>query len=243
MTPRVEVLWVDGTWAPSGGSMVSESVRHHLNSEVVRFTYVNYPASFGPATALDGLSYAESKAVGARRLLEAAHASELPVVLGGYSQGAAAAVDAARALASPSWRHLDVRGLALLGNPHQAAHAGRSGIANPLSVPMVAARVWSLYAAGDPIADLPDGSPLRSVADLTLWMSLRSFDAGVDWALDILEAMPTRWQRWWEPWRWPDIESAALYAKAYVDGNAHMRNYVYHGHTLRLARLIEGVAA
>lgn len=240
MTPRIELCWLDGTWCPRGGSMPSEVLRRALDPELVRFRYVEYPAMYGPATGIGDLSYAESVRAGMKRLRDAVRASDLPCIVGGYSQGGAAAVRFARDIL-PTAHDLDVRAVATMGDPHQERHQGRSGIAGPLSTPRPRLSVW---APGDPIADLPDGCPLRSIADLTEWMSLRSFADGHRWALDCWETVTQmRAQAWWQPWRWPDLSAAGMYAVNYMTGENHMRHYVSGGHAKRLARMIEGVAA
>lgn len=240
MTPRIELCWLDGTWCPRGGSMPSEALRRALDPDLVRWRWVEYPATYGPATGIGDPSYAESVRAGMKRLRDAVRASDLPCIVGGYSQGAAAAVRFARDIL-PGAHDLDVRAVATMGDPHQARHQGRSGIAGPLSVPRPR---LSVYAPGDPIADLPDGSPLRSIADLTEWMSLRSFADGMDWALDAVEtAMQRRAvQAWWQRAKIADLDSATGYALAYLRGDRHMRDYVSGSHAWRLARAIEGVA-
>lgn len=240
MTPRIELCWLDGTWCPRGGSMPSEALRHALDPDLVRWRWVEYPATYGAATGIGDPSYAESVRAGMKRLRDAVRASDLPCIVGGYSQGAAAAVRFARDIL-PTAHDLDVRAVATMGDPHQERHQGRSGIAGPLSTPRPRLSVW---APGDPIADLPDGCPLRSIADLTEWMSLRSFADGQDWALDIFEKVTQmRTQAWWRRGRIADLQTAGMYAINYLTGENHMRHYVTGGHAARLAGMIEREAA
>ena len=235
----MHVLFVDGTWSPRGGSAPAEALRRALNPKLCKFDYVDYPASYAFITGIGDHSYAESVRIGMRQLRDAVRATDLPVIIAAYSQGASVAVRFARDIL-PAAHDLDVRAVATMGDPHQERHQGRSGIAGPLSTPRPRLSVW---APGDPIADLPDGCPLRSIADLTEWMSLRSFEDGQDWALDIFEKVTQmRAQAWWQPWRWPDLSAAGGYALGYLQGDAHMRRYVSGGHAVRLARMIEGVA-
>lgn len=233
----IELLWVDGTWAPRGGSQPSEALRKALNPRRVKFTYIPYPADFGPATGMGDLSYEESKAIGAAALDRAVTASPEVVVVGGYSQGAAVAVKYAREIL-PRRPLQQVLAVATMGDPHTYRHSGRSGIAGPLHVPCPRFTVW---APGDPIADLPDGSPLRTVADLSGWMSLRSPEAARTWALRTGAKVPTRLQQWWAPLRWPNLVSAAEYARNYL-GTAHTSDYEHLGLARSLARQIEAVA-
>ncbi|SDT84949.1 putative phage holin [Gordonia westfalica] len=74
----------------------SEALRRALDPRKVKFTYVPYPADFGPATGMGDLSYEESKAIGAAALDRAVTESRELVVVGGYSAGAAVAVKYAR---------------------------------------------------------------------------------------------------------------------------------------------------
>lgn len=235
----IDLLWCDGTWTrPSARSAVSETLRRALAGTAVRFTYVDYPASFGPATGVTDVSYGDSVAAGMVALRDAVRASRYQAIVGGYSQGAAVAVAFAREIL-PSTTDLDVLAVAALGNPHQPMHVGRAGIAGALSVPRT---LLSVYAPGDPIADLPLGSPLRSIADVTEWMSLRSPEAGKRWANDLVTRLvEQRAQAWWAPWRWPDLASAGQYAAGYL-GTAHTLDYLTGGHVDRLARRIVAVA-
>jgi hypothetical protein len=235
----ISVLFVDGTWSrPGVRSVVGEALRRSLDPRVARFEYVDYPAAYGVATSVDGIAYAESVEFGAKALSDAVTATPYPAVVSGYSQGAAAAVAYAREILPRRPLH-EVVAVAALGNPHQLVHHGRGGIAGPLNVPRP---YWSLYAPGDPIADLPMGSPLRTIADVTDWMSIRDLAASKRWAADILEDIHTRrMQSWWAPWRWGDLASAGQYALNYM-GTAHTGDYVTGGHVKRLARMIEGVA-
>ncbi|MGP3708475.1 cutinase family protein [Gordonia paraffinivorans] len=232
------VLFCDGTWSrPGARSQVAEALRHELSRDPrIRFEYVNYAADYGPATGPGDVAYAESVAHGVTQLERAVERTPYPAVVAGYSQGAAVAVHFARNRL-PARRQLDVRAVATMGDPHTPQHDGRSGIAGALTVPRRRLTVW---AVGDPIADLPLGSPLRTVADLSDWMSVRSLEAGREWALRSAAKVPSRLQQWWNPLRWQDLVSAVDYARNYL-GTAHTSDYIYRGHVARLARMIEGV--
>lgn len=225
----ITLCWCDGTWAASGGSLVSEAIRTRLADTHIRFEYVRYPAQLGPATGGGDMSLAASVEVGTEALRDAVRATRYPAIVGGYSQGAMVAVRFARDVL-PSDQTLDVRAVATAGDPHQVAHSGRAGIAGPLVVPRQRVSVW---APGDPIADLPLGSPLRSVADIAEWMSIRSAPDALRWGEETLAKVPTRLQRWWEPWRWPDLAAASGQVQAYL-GTAHTADYVTGGYVDRL---------
>lgn len=235
------VVMCDGTWSkPGSRSAVAMALKREL-ADRVAFEFVEYPGAFGPATGQRDISYAESVSVGAKAIAAAVRATPNPAVVVAYSQGAAAMHKFAREIL-PSDGALDVRAFAALGNPHQPVHSGRSGIVGPAPI-SPRWPLFSLYAPGDPIADLPLGSPLRSVADVSEWMSVRSPEAGKRWAFEVLNRMGSqRVQAWWQPWRWPEIASAARYAENYL-GTCHTTDYIRGGYVARLARLIEGVAA
>lgn len=232
-----DILFVDGTWTrPNARSAAAEAFRHAVDGRRFRFVYVDYPGSYGPATGFADVSLEESVRRGVQALAAAVAGSSNRAVVGGYSQGAMVAVRFCRDIL-PHRPDLIVDACATLGDPHQPVHVGRAGIAGPVTV--TSTRRLAVYALGDPIADLPLGSPLRSIADMSRWMSVRSPEAGERWARETLAAVPTRLQRWWEPWRWPDLASAGAYADAYLNGTAHGQDYVTGGHARRLARLIE----
>ncbi|AZG48857.1 cutinase family protein [Gordonia insulae] len=236
----IDLLWLDGTWTrPGARSAPSEALRRAVDGSRVRFAYVDYPAEFGPATGVGDLAPAESISAGMIALTMAVAQSPNLCVVGGYSQGAMAAVAFAREIL-PKRKDLEVLAVAALGNPHQPIHVGRAGIAGPLGT--LPWPLLSVYAPGDPIADLPLGSPGRSAADLTEWMSIRSPEAGKRWAVDVVEKLAKqKAQAWWAPWRWHDIERAISDVAGYL-GTKHTTDYVTGGHAKRLARMIEGVA-
>ncbi|WP_244278026.1 PE-PPE domain-containing protein [Gordonia westfalica] len=183
----------------------------------MKFTYVPYPADFGPATGMGDLSYEESKAIGAAALDRAVTESRELVVVGGYSAGAAVAVKYARDILPRRPRH-QVLAVATLGDPHTPVHHGRSGIAGALHVPRPRFTEW---APGDPIADLPLGSPLRTVADLTGWMSVRTPEA----------AAPGR-SRPLNVWRWRSrggIRSAGPISRVRGGHPQLSRHCAFHG--------------
>ena len=226
------LLWCDGTFtAPGRRSPVSEAVRHALHGTGIRFQYVDHPAAYGPASGLGDMSYEASLATGIKAVRAAANATSGPVLVGGYSAGAVVARRYLRA-----YRHPAVIGYASLGDPHTYRHrtAGqlRSGIAGHQLTSIPATIMW---VAGDPIADLAEGSPLRSIADLTAWMSVRSTADAHRWALDVADRLGRqRAQAWWQPWRWPALADAGHAISRYL-GDHHTERYVAEGVSARLA--------
>ncbi|WPH57904.1 lysin B [Gordonia phage RayTheFireFly] len=231
----IELLWVDGTWAPRGGSPASEALRRALDPRKVRFTYVPYPATFGLATAPGHISAAASIAAGVRNLTHAVHVSQYNAVVGGYSQGAMVAYKFAREVL-PWRRELIVKAVAAMGNPHEPSHHGRGGIAERLGLPR---RLLSVWAPGDPIADLDEDAPLRSAWELTEWMSVRDVPSARRWLDEVVADLVDGPQDWW---RNPDILASLRGAGNYVFGTQHTLDYVHGGHARRLARMIEDVA-
>ncbi|AWY04693.1 lysin B [Gordonia phage Ebert] len=234
----IELLFVDGTWSrPGARSPVGEALRKALDPSKVKFTYVDYPADFGPATGVGDVSYADSVMAGVAALSLAVERSQFDVVVAGFSQGAAVAVHYALRVLPRKPKHI-VLALATVGDPHQPVHNGRSGIAGAITLSL---RSFRRFVPGDPIADLELGSPVRLAADLSRWMSVRSPEAARAWAFKTAAELPTRARRWWEPWNWAAIGRAGEAIRNYL-GTAHSTDYVSQGHVRRLARDIESVA-
>ncbi|AMS03267.1 lysin B [Gordonia phage Lucky10] len=233
----IEVLFCDGTWSrPGARSPVGEALRKALDPRRVKFTYVDYAADYGPATGAADLSYEESVAEGVAALEAAVVASPYFVVVAGYSQGAVVALRYVRDVLPRRPKQI-VLALATLGDPHQEEHNGRSGIAGALAVSI---RSFRRFVPGDPIADLGDGSPLRRVADLTAWMSVRSPESVRTWATQTAQKLRTS-RPWWNPFRWPDFARAGEDIGNYL-GTKHTTDYIQQGHVAKLARDIESVA-
>ena len=232
--PVIELLWCDGTWAGRGGSPASEALRRSLNHSV-KFTYVKYPAMFGPATGAHHMSAAESIEAGARAMAAAVHASRYPAIVGGYSQGCQCAYKFARDIL-PKRPELDVRAVAAMGNPHEPLHRGaRGGIADRLTLPR---KLLSVWAPGDPIADIHKDAPLRSAWDVVEFMSVRDQASALRWLDSIADAVTDGPQDWW---RRPDFIASLIAARDYVWGTQHTTDYARHGHATRLARQIEAM--
>ena len=228
----ITVLACDGTWSrPGARSPVMEAVKRRL-SDKFDFQYVEYPASFGAATGVRDLSYEESVAQGVKALTAAVRGTQNLVVIVGYSQGAAVAVKFARDIL-PQHPELEVLAIATLGDPHNPYHDGRSGIAGALSVPV---KRFTVFVPGDPIADLPAGSLLRSIADLGGWMSIRSPEAVNRWGQKMISKVLQQW------WRHPaSVSGVVNQVRGYL-GSKHSTDYVKFGHVDRLVAMIETVA-
>ena len=219
------ILFFDGTQAPdTPRSVVGEGFRKACSDRGFDFFYVDYPAEYGPATGPDHRSLAESIEIGvtaARKAVdELSKTGETTIILGGYSQGAMVAVQASE----DSWIAQKLTAVACLANPYEAVHGDKSGIAGARTKSNV--KTFSTYVTGDMIADLPLGSPLRTIADLSSWMSLRSPAAALKWADQVVQTLlHQRTQAWWAPWRWGDIDSSIQYVIGYL-GTKHTTEYL-----------------
>ncbi|KQR98900.1 hypothetical protein ASG12_11205 [Williamsia sp. Leaf354] len=146
-----------------------------------RCRWVGYPSSYGPVPQRDGMSFAESVAVGSARLQAAMAAVDGPVMLIGYSQGCVVIRDAL-SRARRSRRDLStVLGVGLVADPHQppGAVAGCEGfgIAGPgPALPPDIATMW-IADPNDMICNASDDSLIRDIADLTSALSLRDVAA------------------------------------------------------------------
>ncbi|RPA58286.1 PE-PPE domain-containing protein [Gordonia oryzae] len=140
--------------------------------------WVGYPASYGPAPHLSGISYADSVAAGERALAAALHAVVGPVMMIGYSQGA---VVIRRLLADLDAR-ADIRALSRVGavgfvaDPHQppgvVAGCDGWGVAGPGPAIPERIPVWWVGAPEDMICNASRDSFVRDIADLTETLAL-----------------------------------------------------------------------
>lgn len=236
----IDVLFLPGTGHGGGGDGISEDFLSRLDRD--RFTpiIVGYPATFG---GLDE-PYASSKVSGRMALIEAIRASFNKVIIGGYSQGAVIAGDLAREIADGLHPELEVVGCALIadgarprggGVPQWPATEGY-GIVGERGVWTDVFPTYWVAAVGDPITALPAGNPLRSVADLVEWFSLRSPGDTLKWATEMLvTASNGKAQAWWQPQHWRSWNSAIAYARGYLFDGRHTTAYITEGHTQALA--------
>ena len=196
------------------------NVTRLLDPERFAFRWVGYPAEYGR-----GMSYAESVAAGEQALIEAIDLDPYPAIVLGYSQGSAIVGNVAARL--DSLPHLDVRAVAMFSDPLRdrrqyapmpIAPEGY-GACGERWIDDTRRHVWSFSAQGDPISSLPAGSPLRSLADWSDWMSTSDPQA---WARDIITDIRTRrMQRWWDIKNWRDWADALAFAKGLIQDGRH----------------------
>ncbi|WLP91248.1 PE-PPE domain-containing protein [Gordonia sp. NB41Y] len=198
----ISVLVVGGTGESYSGDVrtqvtgLLEAVTDVLDDRF-RARWVGYPASYGPAPTLHGMSYEQSVATGVDALTGALGDSIGPVVLIGYSQGAVVIRRVVAALwgsASPRAAVIRRRILAvgLVADPHQPPGVVPGcrgwGVAGPGPAIPADLPIWWVGAADDMICNAASDSYFRDVADLTgalalpttrrwlgvMWRSLRA---------------------------------------------------------------------
>ncbi|MCC3311488.1 PE-PPE domain-containing protein [Nocardia africana] len=240
----ITVVWLCGTGFGDRIDGVSQVFADCLDPARFEFEAIMYPADYGTR-----LSYAESVARGRVALTNAIRVTPNRVVCGGYSQGARIAGDIVAEIARGEWPGLEVDACALIadsrrpwlaGMPGEAAAPGY-GVEGERAIPAIPT-FWAA-APGDPITALPEGNPLRSVADLTEWFSIASPADALRWGQDLVDrAKAGRWQRWWSFADWRDWGGAAEYARNYLPppfgAGRHTAAYIELGLAARLAATI-----
>lgn len=236
----IDVIWLGGTWFGQSPDGVSQAFADCLDPAKFQFRYLPYSADYGGK-----LSYAESVARG--RIALAGAIAEAPgrVVCGGYSQGAGIAGDVCAEIARGERPGLSVDACALIADPDRPRDGGMPGEATAPGYGVSSERPIGLTAYwaavhDDPITALPEGSPLRGIADITEWYCLASPEAALEWGEDLLDrAKRGRWQRWWSPENWREWGNAMTEAYNYlprpIGADRHAAAYVELGLAARLA--------
>lgn len=236
----ITLLWCRGIGESIGGGMLS-GVEGHLNDNV-RTIEVPWPAQYGPVGqgGFDGMSYEEALGEGRRQILKAIADDPYPVILAGYSGGAALVGNVAQEIGQGDHPNLEVWGVGFVADPNQpegVAHNEMFGVAGSRRISGMKTH-WE-YDLRDPIPCTPALSPLRTLADQSYAMSLAD---PVAWGQDLVNRMVRgRWQP--SAWNWRDIigsirrySRAAGRAAFYLNGG-HYRSYV-PGSQIRLANWI-----
>lgn len=232
-----------GTGFPDGGDGVTDEFAAHLDP--IRFAprFVWYPAQYG------GLGfdepYYDSRAAGRAALLDAIRATPNRVVIAGYSQGAAIVGDVAAEIGRGEHPDLEVLAAAMIADPGRPRGAGIPGRAAASGYgisgerPIVGMPAYWAANEGDPITALPVGNPLRSLADITEYFSLRSIADAQRWAQNMIaRARLGQWQNWWSPANWRDWGGAIAYARGYLFDGRHTDDYLRLGLAAELAQTI-----
>lgn len=240
----IDVFWLPGSGFSTGPDGISSAFGAALDDRF-RFVSLRYPAEFGVR-----MSYTGSVMAGRQMLVNAIRETENRAVVGGYSQGAAAAGSLAAAIGRGEYPDLGVEACALIADPGRPPGSGCPGlptasgygISGPVPVDRIVPTYWAA-AEGDPITALPAGNPLRFVADLTEWMSLASPGDAHRWGVDLVDrAVRGRWQRWWSLENVRSWGGAVAYARGYlprpVGDGRHTDSYITEGLAVGLARAI-----
>lgn len=154
--------------------------------------WVGYPASYGPAPAHDGVSYVESVSAGVTNLARAIAAAERPVMLIGYSQGAAVI---RTLLAHPASLRFAgaIAAVGFVADPNQPPGVidgcNGWGVAGPgADLPDDLPAYW-VGAPSDMICNASDDSLIRDIADLTDSLSLTALR---QWVVDATARVMSR---------------------------------------------------
>lgn len=243
----IDVFALGGTGYGSGGDGVTETFLAGLDKSRFRVQFVAYPAEgFGL-----GMAYETSRDAGVQALIRKTESSPRFAVVG-YSQGAVAAGDFAE-------RYIDLaqnggridhdaidrlRGVGLIADGRRPGHVGTPGHPIAPGYGILGQRHLTnafcpvLYAAapGDPICALPAGNPLRTIADMVRWLSLRTGADVIQWGAQLLDAANHRgFQHWWQLKYWQDWDDAGDFARGFLFDGRHTDDYVRFGHCRALA--------
>jgi len=249
MTTKITVLSLPGTGFPDSADPITADFHAQLDPTLFDIILVKYPATFGGAED----SYEVSRAAGAAAVYEALDAlpSGTPVILSGYSQGAVVAGDVAADIFMRQLSQYNVVAVALIADGYRPSGVGLVptgltmaegyGIAGQRDTAAYGVPTFWVSAWGDPIASLPAGNPLRTVADLVGWYSLKTPADAVNWGAKMLDAVVAgRLQDWWAPWKWAGWAGALAFARGYLFDGRHTLDYIRLGYTRTLAgRLAE----
>lgn len=239
----IDVLMLAGTGFPAGGDGVTDEFARNLDPTKFAARFVPYPAQYG-GLGLDE-SYGDSRAAGHAALLDAIRATPNRAVIAGYSQGAAVVGDVAAEIGAGLHPDLEVLAAAMIADPGRPRDAGIPGRASASGYgitgerPITGMRAYWAANEGDPISALPVGNPLRSLADVSEYFSLRSAADAERWALKLIDrAKSGQWQRWWSIQNWQSWGGAIAYARGYLLDGRHTDDYLRLGLAAELAQTI-----
>lgn len=234
----IDVIIMGGTWN-ANGDPVTETFAKALDHRRFRHYYVPYPAAYGTP-----MSFRSSVSFGKFALVQAIRDSPNPVIVAGYSQGAAVAAEVAADI--EHYPDLDVRAAALIACPSRprgmcvGADPGGYGVVGEQAITTMP--VLHAAAFRDPICALPEGSMLRSLADMSAYMSISSPHDFVQWGSSIVDlAVRQRFQRWWAPQNWRDTADVIGQANAYLTEGRHTSAYITEGLSIELAEAVNSL--
>jgi hypothetical protein len=199
------------------------NVTRLLDSKRFVVKEIPWRAQYGPVPAALGSSYDKSLDTGRTMLLRTIADDPNPVVLLGYSGGAALAGNVAAEIGCGEHPHLEVRGVGLISDPLRWDGFGRTtwGIAGRRYI-RGDFPIWQMVDPSDVIANCPSNSPLRTLADQSAAFSLAD---PIAWGADLVGRLKSsQWQAVRLDWRnplsvWAQYRQAITDAEGYLTGD------------------------
>lgn len=229
----ITVLACRGIGEPLQGNMCS-AVTRRLDPTRFRVIEVPWTASYGPVPLPLGPAFDDSLRTGRELLLRMIDEDPIPVLLLGYSGGAALAGNVAAEVARGDHPRLEVVGSALISDPFmphwEAPVENTWGIAGSRDI-MSAFATWWVSDPADAICCCPSNSPLRTIADQTRAFSLSNL---LGWGVDLVGRLKRQeWQQVAIDWRNRD-EVHAIYRQAAHDLDGYLRRGDHTSYALRI---------
>lgn len=221
---------------------IGESLRENMLSNVTKYLdparfrarEVPWSASYGAVGGRpDGASFGRALADGRTILLEMIRNDPYPVILKGYSGGAALAGNVAAEIGLGNYKELDVRGVGLISDPLRSLDYNLPGWGIAGTRPIRGLPVWQMADPTDVITCCPKDSPLRTLADQSAAFSLAD---PIAWGSDLVDRLSrSRWQEITQTWH--PVEIYRRYSEAMDDA----AGYLWRGdHVSYNTRLVPG---
>ncbi|NKW17056.1 hypothetical protein GTA26_05405 [Rhodococcus hoagii] len=228
----ITVLACRGIGEPLHGNMCS-AVTRRLDPTRFRVREVPWTASYGPVPLPLGPAFDASLRTGRELLLRMIDEDPNPVLLLGYSGGAALAGNVAAEVARGEHPRLEIVGCGLISDPFMPTSASPIraswGIAGLRGVGQKVPTYWAADPA-DAICCCPSNSPLRTIADQTRAFSLSNL---LGWGVDLVGRLKRQeWQQVAIDWRNRD-EVHAIYRQAAHDLDGYLRRGDHTSYALR----------